>query len=201
MAPTGSITPWLASIISHRDSPCSGHLLDHHQRFLAIFRRLLWLQSAPSRVEASDLDSLKERLTCSEYLLHLRCVVDELAFIGAPLPEDELVSATINGLGIEYNSIVAVVSTACCSGSLAFSYLQGLLLGHEALLKSQIVQTSSAFYVGKGGNNQFRNQLNPNQTRSVMEGTTISHLLHLRGRSTSHVIRSKMGSMCISIIQ
>jgi gag-polypeptide of LTR copia-type len=74
--------------------------------------------------------------TCSEYLLRLRRVADRLSFIGAPLPEDELVSATINGLGIEYNSIIVVVSTAQCSGTFNFSDLQGLLLSHEALLKS-----------------------------------------------------------------
>jgi hypothetical protein len=70
----------------------------------------------------------------SEYLLGLLRIVDELTFISAPLPEEELVSVTINGLGAEYNSIVAAVATARCSGVVPFSDLRGLILGHEALL-------------------------------------------------------------------
>jgi hypothetical protein len=61
--------------------------------------------------------------SCSEYLLGLRRIADELAFIGAPLPEEELFSVTINGLGAEYNSIVAAVATARCSGAVFFSDL------------------------------------------------------------------------------
>jgi gag-polypeptide of LTR copia-type len=37
----------------------------------------------------------KGDLSCSEYFIHLHCVLDKLAFIGAPLLKEELVSATI----------------------------------------------------------------------------------------------------------
>jgi gag-polypeptide of LTR copia-type len=97
----------------------------------------------------------KGDLSCSDYLLHLRRVFDELAFIGAPLPEEELVSATINGLGIQYNSIVAVVSTAYCHGAFSFSDLRGLLLSHEALLKSQAFSNSTTFYAGRSGSSRY----------------------------------------------
>jgi hypothetical protein len=50
-------------------------------------------------------------------------MADELAFIGAPLPEEELVSATINGLGSEYNLIVVVVSATRFHGTFTFSDL------------------------------------------------------------------------------
>jgi hypothetical protein len=98
-------------------------------------------------------------------------MADELAFIRAPLPEEELISATINGLGSEYNLIVVVVSATRFHGTFTFSDLWGLLLSHEALLKIQIVTNSSAFYAGSdrgGNNNRYRQQHPPPfQTRST----------------------------------
>jgi hypothetical protein len=95
-------------------------------------------------------------LFCSDYLLNLRHIADEPAFIGALLPEEELVSATINSLGVEYHSIIVVVSTARCHGTISFPDLHGLLLRHEALLKSQASATSVAFYVGRNGGSRYR---------------------------------------------
>jgi gag-polypeptide of LTR copia-type len=98
----------------------------------------------------------KGESSCFEYLLRLRRVVDELAFIGSPLPDDDLVTAMINGLGTIYKSLVAVLFTVRCHGSFTFSNLYGLLLSHEALLKSQEasgVSSTSAFYTGHGGGN------------------------------------------------
>jgi hypothetical protein len=105
-------------------------------------------------------------------------VFDELAFTGAPLPEEELVSVMINGLGIEYNSIVTAISTARCHGAFSFYDLRGLLLSHEILLKSQASSNLSAFYASRGGGTYYRQNLNPN-----------SHL-----RSTTTEISSRPGS-------
>jgi gag-polypeptide of LTR copia-type len=117
--------------------------------------------SSTSRARLNDLKhqiqtAQKGDLSCSEYLLHLHRVADELAFIGSPLPEEDLVTATINGLGTEYNAIVAALATARCHGVFSFSDLRGLLLSHEALLKTQTTSHSSAFYAGRGGSSRYR---------------------------------------------
>ncbi|KAJ3708174.1 hypothetical protein LUZ61_011879 [Rhynchospora tenuis] len=49
--------------------------------------------------------------SCAEYLQNLRRVADELAFIRSPVPDDKLVMSAINGLGVDYNPIVAAVKT------------------------------------------------------------------------------------------
>jgi hypothetical protein len=84
----------------------------------------------------------KGDLSCAEYLLHLTHVANELAFISSPLPKEDLVTATINGLGTEYNSIVVALATVICHGVFSFLNLRGLLLSHEALLKTQTVSIS-----------------------------------------------------------
>jgi Integrase core domain/GAG-pre-integrase domain len=86
-------------------------------------------------------------------------------------PKDELISATINGLGTEYNSIIAAISTARCYNTFSFSDLRGLLLSHETLLKSQLSSQSTAFYAGKNTAYRVRQGNNPNPTyhgRSVI---------------------------------
>jgi gag-polypeptide of LTR copia-type len=123
--------------------------------------------SSTSRARLTELKrqiqtANKDGLSCSEYLLQLRLIADELSFIGVPLPEDELISATINGLGTEYNSIAAVVSTARCYSTFSFSDLRGLLLSHEALLKSHLSSQSTTFYVGKNNAYRARQGNNPN---------------------------------------
>jgi hypothetical protein len=82
--------------------------------------------------------------------------------MGSPISDDDLVAATINGLGSEYNSIIAAVSTAQCNGPFSFFALRGLLLGHEALLQAQASTQTSAFYTGKGGGNRYRVQSSSN---------------------------------------
>ncbi|KAJ3691742.1 hypothetical protein LUZ61_020906 [Rhynchospora tenuis] len=132
--------------------------------------------ASTSRARLTDLrrqiqTAHKGDASCSTYLQQLKTVADELAFIGAPVSEDELVSYTINGLGIDYNSIVAAVNTASRSAPFSFSDLRGLLLGHEALLKSQATQPV-AFAASRGSagtrfrapqpNQYFNNQIRPN---------------------------------------
>jgi gag-polypeptide of LTR copia-type len=103
--------------------------------------------SFTSRAKLHDLKrqiqtASKGESSCSEYLLCLRQIADELSFIGSPLPDDDLVIAIINGLGSEYNSLVAALSTLHCHSSFSFSDLRGLLLNHEALLKNQQEQSN-----------------------------------------------------------
>jgi hypothetical protein len=147
----------MASIVVNRDNSCTSTVIYYNPIILARIRGFF---ASTSKARLHELKrqiqiASKSVSTCSEYLLRLCRVADELAFIGAPLPEYELVSTTINGLGVEYNSIVAVVSIARCGGSFTFSDLRGLLLGHEALLQSQLTSQSAVFHVNKGGTNRL----------------------------------------------
>ncbi|KAJ3698209.1 hypothetical protein LUZ61_001914 [Rhynchospora tenuis] len=81
--------------------------------------------------------------TCSEYLLKMRKLADELAFIGAPIPDEELISNIINGLGIDYNPFFASIAAASRHETFSFSDLQGLLLGFESLLRNQTSSSGS----------------------------------------------------------
>jgi gag-polypeptide of LTR copia-type len=153
-----------------------------------------------SRARMNDLrrqiqTATKGDISCSEYLLKLRRLADELSFVGAPLPEDELVSTAINGLGPEYNSVVAVVFTARCYGTFTFSDLRGLLLSQEALFHSQSFSlSSSAFYAGKNTSNRVRQDVGSHSTshfRSVHNGSgPVSVLGPFPNRLTSADTRS-----------
>ncbi|KAJ3686455.1 hypothetical protein LUZ61_015619 [Rhynchospora tenuis] len=104
----------------------------------------------------------KGNSSCSDYLQNLKRVADELASVGSPYPDDELVMATINGLGSDYLPAVAAVNAASVYSPFSFSNLHGLILSHEALLKSHSAP-ATAFYVGRGGYDRGRGSYpNPN---------------------------------------
>ncbi|KAJ1686058.1 hypothetical protein LUZ63_017448 [Rhynchospora breviuscula] len=116
----------------------------------------------------------KDGSSCSEFLQNIRRIADELAFVGAPMSDDDLVLTTLNGLGSDYNSFVAAITATSRNEVLSFADLQGLLLSHESLLRSQTISTAPAAFVSfapngsaKGGaqnfKRQFSNNRHPNQ--------------------------------------
>jgi gag-polypeptide of LTR copia-type len=141
--------------------------------------RDLWtaLESFFTSTSRSRLQELKRQIqtaskgdsSCDEYLLRLRRIADELAFIGAPLPDEDLVTIAINGLGSEYGSLIAALSTVRCHTSFNFSDLRGLLLSHESYLRTQSHSAPQAFHTGRTyGQKQtrFGNQTRPYNTQS-----------------------------------
>ncbi|KAJ4744580.1 polyprotein [Rhynchospora pubera] len=138
---------------------------------LDLWNTLHKLFSSSSRAHTLDLQrqvkaANKGTSSCSEFLQHLRRLADELAFAGSPLTDDELVTAAINGLGVEFNSIVAAITTSSRLEPFSFADLRGILLSHESLLKNQadLMSSSSpaAFNIGRGGGNRNRP---PNQSQ------------------------------------
>jgi hypothetical protein len=75
---------------------------------------------------------------------------------------DDLVTIAISGLGSDYNSIIAALSTVCCHDTFSFSDLRAFLLSHEALLQNQATSHSIAFYAGRGGARYQNRSANPN---------------------------------------
>ncbi|KAJ1695555.1 hypothetical protein LUZ63_012253 [Rhynchospora breviuscula] len=105
--------------------------------------------AATSRARIIDLKRQIQNTTrgsssCSDYLAKMRHLADELAFIGAPISSEDLISNIISGLGSDYNPFFASIAAASRHESFSFSDLQGLLLGFESLLKNQSSSSSSS---------------------------------------------------------
>jgi gag-polypeptide of LTR copia-type len=88
--------------------------------------------------------STKGSMSCSDFLQQIRKLTDELAFIGSPISDEDLVLFVLNGLGHEFNSFVVAVIIAATSrtDSLHFADIHRLLLSHEALLTAQTPPSS-----------------------------------------------------------
>jgi Reverse transcriptase (RNA-dependent DNA polymerase)/gag-polypeptide of LTR copia-type/Integrase core domain/GAG-pre-integrase domain len=97
----------------------------------------------------------KGTLSCTDYLNQLRRIADELTFIGSPIQEEDLVMHAIQGLGVDYNPVVAAVNAAAHRSPFSFADLSVFLQSHESLLKSQSPDPSpTAFYAGSSYKNQ-----------------------------------------------
>jgi hypothetical protein len=78
-----------------------------------------------------------------------------LAFVGAPISDEELVIQAVQGLGTDYNPIVVAVNAAAHHSPFSFSDLHGLLVSHESLLKSQVPVTVPSAFHTTTDNSQF----------------------------------------------
>lgn len=82
-------------------------------------------------------------MSCSDYLMTMRSIADELAFIGSPVSDDDLAMYILGGLGPEFNSFVVAATTASRRDGFSLPDLQAGLLSHENLLQTQISSSSS----------------------------------------------------------
>jgi gag-polypeptide of LTR copia-type len=101
--------------------------------------------SATSRARRAELrrsfqNVSKGGQSCSDYCQKIRSIADELAFIGSPVPDEDLVLHVLGGLGSDYNAFVV---SANSKENMSFSELQSMLMSHESLLQSQMGSTSS----------------------------------------------------------
>jgi gag-polypeptide of LTR copia-type/GAG-pre-integrase domain/Integrase core domain len=154
----------------------------------------LWkaLESYFSTTSRAKLQDLKRQLqtvskgdsNCTDYLLRIRQISDELSFIGSPITEEDLVTAAINGLGSEFISIKAALLTVRCHSSFSFCDLRGLLLSHESMMSSASESNPTAFLAGKPhinsknrNSSQYRshNNYNPNSYHPRTSDKSISN--------------------------
>ncbi|KAJ4777852.1 polyprotein [Rhynchospora pubera] len=143
---------------------------------MEIWSELQKLLSSNSRSRVMDLkrqiqSATKGNLSCADYLQGLRRLADELASVGSPYPDDELVMAAINGLGSDYLPVVAAVNAASVHSSFSFSDLHTLLLGHEALLKTHTM-SPAVFYAGRNSHGRPRAPY-PNPTAPTTRPDTV----------------------------
>ncbi|KAJ3704251.1 hypothetical protein LUZ61_007956 [Rhynchospora tenuis] len=81
----------------------------------------------------------KGESTCAEYIQKLRSIADELAFIGAPVPDNDLVNYTLRGLGPDFNPLVFEINAR--SEPISLPSFHSLLLTTETRLNSQHTTT------------------------------------------------------------
>jgi hypothetical protein len=87
--------------------------------------------------------------SCTEYLKSAKSYADQLAAVGKPIDDEDLVSFIMSGLNPSFNSFVTAYTVATRDHSPSFTDFQDDLLSHEMLLNQQhtatVVDTSSAF--------------------------------------------------------
>ncbi|KAH7523338.1 hypothetical protein JRO89_XSUnG0081800 [Xanthoceras sorbifolium] len=69
-----------------------------------------------------------------EYLQAIKSRADELAILGAPMNEDDLIDQILDNLGDDYKELVRAVQA--CDSSISFDELHEKLLNFEAILEN-----------------------------------------------------------------
>jgi hypothetical protein len=97
--------------------------------------------------------------TCSEYLQSAKVLADQLAAIGKPIEDDDLIHFVISGLNPTFNAFITTFSLLNRDNSLSFDDFQHDLLNHERLLNQQqvVVPDNSHFalFSNKTGTRNF----------------------------------------------
>jgi len=75
--------------------------------------------------------------SCTEYLQAAKECADQLAAVGKPIPDDDLITYLSNGLNSSYNSFITTISILSQDKQLTFEDFQEKLLNHEMLLNHQ----------------------------------------------------------------
>jgi hypothetical protein len=76
-------------------------------------------------------------LTCSDYIQSAKLYSDQLAAVGKPIPDDDLISFLLNGLNPTFNTFVTTVSLLTRERQLTLDDFQEELINHEMLLNQQ----------------------------------------------------------------
>lgn len=107
-----------------------------------LWTNLTQIFAASSSARRTDLrrqlqTTIKGSMSCRDYLHQMRQIVDELAFVGTPISDDELVMSILNGLGPEYNPFAITITTTNRHTPYTFADIHSTLLAHESLLQGQ----------------------------------------------------------------
>jgi hypothetical protein len=90
-----------------------------------------------------QLQSLRQgSKSCSEYLKNAQSLSNQLAAIGKPIDDEDLISYIISGLNPSFNAFVTVFSMTSKDKAPSFPDFQDELLSHEMLLHQQQEITS-----------------------------------------------------------
>ena len=88
-------------------------------------------------------NTTKKGMNCTNNITAMRSIVDELAFIGYLVSDEDLAMHILGGLGSEFNSFVVAAITSSQHNGLSLPDIQAGLLSHENLLQTQHTSSSS----------------------------------------------------------
>jgi transposase InsO family protein len=74
--------------------------------------------------------------SCSDFLQSAKLLADQLAIVGKPVDEDDLISYVISGLNASYGPFITSISVATRNLSMSFEDFQAELLSHELFLEN-----------------------------------------------------------------
>lgn len=119
-----------------------------------------------------ELQSLRQgSKTCSDYILEAKNWSDQLAAIGKPIEDDDLINFLISGLNPTYNAFITTFTLISRDKSLSFDDFQNELLSHEMLLNQQQLAapdvSTFALFTNRPG---YRQQYNPRNKQNFNRG-------------------------------
>jgi len=109
--------------------------------------RLIWaaLQNKFASQSQSRISHIKRQLqclrqgskTCSEYITDAKSLADQLAVIGKPIDDDDLINFVMSGLNPTFNAFITTFTLLLSRDKTSFDDFQNELLSHEMLLNQQ----------------------------------------------------------------
>jgi hypothetical protein len=113
----------------------------------------------------SHISTIKQQLqnlrqgskSCSDYLQSAKSPADQLAVIGKPLDDEDMISSIINGLNPSFINFLTNFAFATMEKSLNFDEFEDMLLNHEMLLNIVATPDVSTFalFAQKAGPHNF----------------------------------------------
>ena len=83
--------------------------------------------------------------SCLDYITTAKECVDQLAVIGKPVDDDDLITYLIGGLNFTFNPFISSFSFATRENGLTLEDFQAELLSYEALLENQHIPCSESW--------------------------------------------------------
>lgn len=104
--------------------------------------------ASPSRSRVNHLrrqlqTTRQDSRTCSDFIHYSKSISDQLALVGKPVSDEELISYIVGGLNPQYNPFVTSYSFATKDTAMTFEEFQSELLSYEQLLAAQAPTTES----------------------------------------------------------
>jgi hypothetical protein len=97
--------------------------------------------------------------SCSDYMQTAKILADQLSAAGNPIPDEEIISAILNGLQASFTHFITTYSFHTRVSEISFEDFQDELLNHEMLINQQQLQvpdhSTMALAAHKPQNSQF----------------------------------------------
>jgi hypothetical protein len=141
----------------------------HYSTSAAVWLSLSFAFASQSRAKAvhvrSQLSTMRKgNQSATKYFMTIKCLTDELAIAGQPLNCDGIITYLLAGLGLEYDTLVSMISHR--DNSLTLDEFFSMLLMCEARVQhhnqtlslpmtSANIATRQQYYSGGKGRNKF----------------------------------------------